>query len=479
MNHPPSATANAAAMPLGGPAAPAPVLDVRGLGKGYKLYDHPRKRLRALITGAALHRSHWALRDVSFQLHPGQCLGVVGNNGAGKSTLLKLLAGTLQPTEGGAQCRGRVTAILELGAGFHPDFSGRDNLRFAGGLIGLDADTIAKLEPEIIAFSELGDAIDRAVKTYSSGMVVRLAFALVTAVQPELLIVDEALAVGDQNFQKKCVERIEEFRRNGCTILFCSHSLYHVRQLCDVALWMEHGQVRQFGDTEAVLASYEASLRKQTQLQANAAGPTQLQGSQHNLPEPGGGPQAAGPAQGMAEAHEPALPGSTGHTHAAGAAAAASHSVGSSDGHGGASKPADAAAAVSAHIVAVEVANLDTSTPPLLRATDLAVTVRARTAAGDAAPSIGVMLEQSHGVGITSLASHVEGAVPRQLADGLWEITLTFPDLPLHTGEYVVSAYLFDAKGLVVCDEWKACTTFTFVYPTQTPGLVRLPHFWS
>lgn len=444
----------------------APVLDVKGLGKGYKLYDHPRKRLRALITGASLHRSHWALRNVSFQLYPGQCLGVVGNNGAGKSTLLKLLAGTLQPTEGSAQCRGRVTAILELGAGFHPDFSGRDNLRFAGGLIGLDAATLAALEPEIIAFSELGSAIDRAVKTYSSGMVVRLAFALVTAVQPELLIVDEALAVGDQNFQKKCVERIEEFRRNGCTILFCSHSLYHVRQLCDVALWMEHGQVRQFGNTEAVLASYEASLRQLIQMERLLPGlEDDDQPASGERPEASsGGPHSAsdGP-QGhaiVAVTEAGNVAGDNGKIDQAGVSAAG-------------------AAVTSSHLVSVEVASLDQSAPPMLCSSDLVVTVRARTAHGDAAPSIGVMLEQSHGVGITSLASHVEGAAPRQLAAGLWEISLTFPDLPLHTGEYVVSAYLFDAKGLVVCDEWKACTTFTFVYPTQTPGLVRLPHFWS
>lgn len=400
-------------------------LSVQHLGKEYKLYDHPRQRLRALLTGSALHRSHWALRDVNFHLHAGQCLGVVGNNGAGKSTLLKLLAGTLQPTTGRVHCPGRVTAILELGAGFHPDFSGRENLRFAGSLIGLDAATIAALESEIIEFSELGAAIDRAVKTYSSGMVVRLAFALVTAVQPELLIVDEALAVGDQNFQKKCVERIESFRRKGCTILFCSHSLYHVRQLCDAAVWLEQGQVRAFGETESVLASYEASLRQQS--------------------------LGDGMASSSADAATQAVP----------------------------LLSVQQASPPEAHIVAVEVAPLDTSVPPRLLGSDLSVTVRARTAPGDPAPSIGVMLEQSHGVGITSLASHVEGAFPRPTADGAWEITLTFPDLPLHTGEYVVSAYLFDAKGLVVCDEWKNCATFTFVYPTQTPGLVRLPHFWS
>ncbi len=211
-------------------------LHAETLGKGYKLYDSPRARLKALLTGRTYHRSHWALAEVSFELHRGQCMGLIGDNGAGKSTLLKLVAGTLQPTTGRIERRGRVTAILELGAGFHPEFSGRDNLYFAGALIGIGERAMKALEASIIEFSELEHAIDRPVKTYSSGMVVRLAFALVTAIEPDVLIIDEALAVGDQHFQKKCVERIEAFRQRGCTILFCSHSLYHIRQLCDVAL---------------------------------------------------------------------------------------------------------------------------------------------------------------------------------------------------------------------------------------------------
>lgn len=177
------------------------VLRVRDLGKEYRLYASPRQRLKSLLTGRAFHKSHWALRGVSFDLRRGQCIGVIGDNGAGKSSLLKLLAGTLLPTTGALERVGRVTAILELGAGFHPDFTGRDNLYFGGSLIGIDRETMARLEPGIIEFSELGAALDRPVKTYSSGMSVRLAFALVTAVQPDLLIIDEALAVGDQHFQ--------------------------------------------------------------------------------------------------------------------------------------------------------------------------------------------------------------------------------------------------------------------------------------
>ena len=205
------------------------VLRVCNVSKEYRLYASPRERFKALISGRARHRSHWALRDVSFELRRGQCIGVIGDNGAGKSSLLKLLAGTMQPSAGTLERAGRVTAILELGAGFHPDFSGRDNLYFGGSLIGIDHEEMARLEPEIAVFSELGEALDRPVKTYSSGMTVRLAFALVTAVQPDVLIIDEALAVGDQHFQKKCVDRIMAFREKGCTILFFSHSSYHIR----------------------------------------------------------------------------------------------------------------------------------------------------------------------------------------------------------------------------------------------------------
>ena len=243
------------------------VLQVQGLGKRYRLFASPHERLLALLGWADHSRPHWALKDVSFALQRGQCMGVIGDNGAGKSTLLKLLAGTLQHSHGTLRRTGRVTAILELGAGFHPDFTGRDNLMFGGSFIGLGQAEMVALADEIIDFSELGDAIDRPVKTYSSGMVVRLAFALVTAVQPEVLIIDEALSVGDQHFQKKCINRILSFRSNGCTILFCSHSMYHVKHLCDTALWLSSGQVQAFGPTEGVVSAYEAQVQLQNAAQ--------------------------------------------------------------------------------------------------------------------------------------------------------------------------------------------------------------------
>lgn len=417
-------------------AGATPVLTVKNLGKEYKLYDSPRQRVKALLTGRAHHRSHWALRDVSFNLQRGQCIGVVGDNGAGKSSLLKLLAGTMQPTTGTIERSGRITAILELGAGFHGDFTGRENLYFAGSLIGIDQELMRQLEPEIIAFSELQDAIDRPVKTYSSGMNVRLAFALVTAVQPDVLIVDEALAVGDQSFQKKCIERILDFRQKGCTILFCSHSPYHIRHLCDAALWLEKGEVQMIGATEVVLAAYDDRSR---QMQAEKDDATL---SNTQLPAPVTAEPTPTPA-----------PMSTGGLPSVGAAA----------------------------IVAVEVAGLPAAAAgevPVLASKDLVVTITVRGHA-DESPNIGFMIEQVKGVGITSLGTHEEGVIPRALGGGLWQTTLSFHDLPLHTGDYVISVYLFDKTGLLVYEEWLRFQQLRFIAPKLMPGLVRLPHKWE
>lgn len=429
-------------------------LSVAHLGKEYRLYASPRQRLKALVTGRSYHRSHWALRDVSLTLRRGQCLGVIGDNGAGKSSLLKLLAGTLQPSTGSITRAGRVTAILELGAGFHPDFTGRQNLYFGGSLIGISAAEMATLEQGIIDFSELGEAIDRPVKTYSSGMTVRLAFALVTAVEPQLLIIDEALAVGDQHFQKKCVERIESFRNNGCTILFCSHSLYHVQQLCDTTLWLKGGQVQAYGPTLEVLAAYEVHVRAQERGDAasqHAAGQAAQQIA---------GQAADQGADAASTALDPATPADT----SAGAAPAAT--------------PPGTAPRRAARIESLTLDTLDDASPPLLQTPDLLVTVRVHMPEGEV-PSIGVMLEQAHGVGITSVTTHNDGVVPQHLGNNLWQARLRFTALPLHSGEYVVSAYLFDAKGLVVYEEWLQYARFRHVYPLSMPGLVRLPHQWE
>ena len=204
----------------------------------------------------------WAVRDVTFDILPGQCVGIIGRNGSGKSTLLKLIARIVQPTSGEIEVRGRVSALLELGAGFHPDLTGRENIFLNASVLGLERRETEDLFDDIVAFSELGDFINMPVKHYSSGMYMRLGFSVAIHVRPDVLIIDEILAVGDQSFQAKCLDRIMEMKREGVTILFISHELGNVAHLCSHVVWLDHGRVRLVGPTEHVLAAYRDFLFK-------------------------------------------------------------------------------------------------------------------------------------------------------------------------------------------------------------------------
>ena len=235
--------------------------ETQNLGKSYPLVFRSRDRLRALLSllsGSGRAESVSVLKDVNLRVSRGESLGLIGENGAGKSTLLKLLTGVLTPSSGSVRVNARVGALLELGAGFHPEYSGRDNIALAAALYGLDsAETRAKL-PQIIEFADIGRYIDEPVKHYSSGMVVRLGFAVVAALHPDLLITDEVLAVGDEAFQKKCVRWIEDYLSGGGTLILVSHSMYHIQKLCRQALWLKHGEVAASGDVYAVTQAYLA-----------------------------------------------------------------------------------------------------------------------------------------------------------------------------------------------------------------------------
>jgi len=234
-----------------------PRVAVDNLHKDFKIYDRPQDRLTEILLRRQKHQIYHVLSDISFAVPEGKSMGIIGDNGAGKSTLLKLLVGTLQPTRGDITIRGQVAALLELGAGFHPDFSGRRNIYLNASLLGVPDDNIAQLENDIIEFSELDYFIDRPVKTYSSGMFVRLAFSIATMVRPDILIIDEALSVGDMAFQKKCVQRMNEFRQDQKTMVFCSHSMFHVQELCDMAIWLDKGKIREIGESDRVVGHYE------------------------------------------------------------------------------------------------------------------------------------------------------------------------------------------------------------------------------
>lgn len=248
------------------PSVPPVAIRLQGVSKRYRLLTEKPFLLRDLARRLAGRpspgRDFWALRDVTFDVRQGEAVGVVGHNGAGKSTLLGLVAGTIYPTSGVVQVSGRVSALLELGAGFHPDLSGRENIYLNASLLGMSHEEAQERYDWIVRFSELGDFIDAPIRTYSSGMWVRLAFAVAVFVEPEILIVDEVLAVGDADYQTKCCHRILELKQKGVTFLLVSHSPAHLRFLCSRVIWIEHGQVVADGPVQDVLSAYEKNPLK-------------------------------------------------------------------------------------------------------------------------------------------------------------------------------------------------------------------------
>jgi len=233
-------------------------IDVRDVGKSYHIYDHPSHRLLQGLVGAnkRYYREFWALRGVSLQVRPGQTVGVVGRNGSGKSTLLQMLAGTLTPTEGSVRIQGRVAALLELGSGFNPDFTGRENVYLNASILGLSRSEVEARLEDILAFADIGEFIDQPVRSYSSGMAVRLAFAVQAQVQPQVLIVDEALAVGDAKFQAKCFARLKQLKEGGAAILLVSHATDQIVQHCDHALLLDGGRAISSGKPRDVVNRY-------------------------------------------------------------------------------------------------------------------------------------------------------------------------------------------------------------------------------
>ena len=237
-------------------------IEFEGVSKSYAIYESPGDRLKELLTFNRLsfHRDFWALSDQTFSVRRGETFCIIGENGSGKSTLLQIVAGILAPTRGRAHVDGRVAALLELGSGFNPEFTGRDNVYLNGAILGLNAAEMDKKYKEIETFAEIGDFIDQPVKTYSSGMNVRLAFAVAIHVDPDILLVDEALAVGDIYFRQRCMRKVHELRSRGVTILFVSHAIGDVKAIGDRTLWLDSGRIRALGDTEAVVSRYLAAM---------------------------------------------------------------------------------------------------------------------------------------------------------------------------------------------------------------------------
>lgn len=239
-----------------------PAIEFTAVSKSYSIYASPGDRLKELFTfnRVRFHRDFWALTDLSFEVRRGETFCIVGENGSGKSTLLQIVAGILRPTSGSASVNGRVSALLELGSGFNPEFSGRDNVYLNGAIVGFSRREMDRKYEGIVRFAEIGEFIDQPVKTYSSGMLVRLAFAVAIHVDPEILLVDEALAVGDIYFRQRCMRKVHELRGRGVTILLVSHATGDIKALGDRTLWLDHGRLREIGDTDRVVSRYLAEM---------------------------------------------------------------------------------------------------------------------------------------------------------------------------------------------------------------------------
>jgi len=398
--------------------ATSPVIRVRHLSKHYWRFARPLDRLVQALRGEGRPRGERfeALADVSFEVDPGEVVGIVGRNGAGKSTLLQMICGTLQPSAGQIDVRGRVAALLELGAGFNPDFTGRENVFLNAALLGAsDAEARERFEA-IVDFSGLREFVDQPVRTYSSGMYVRLAFSVATAFDPDILVIDEALSVGDGAFARKSFDRIMALKERGATILFCSHSLYHVDALCDRALWLEAGRMRMLGRSQEVTREYQAAL------DAEAGG----RGAATSAPPP-----APAPAGGQARLLAVNVDG--------GAAALRLRS------------------------------GID----------DLTIDVRFQADVALPLPAVGVVLETARHQTVFSTSSALDGVALARDAAGCGQVRLRLPALPLMTGSYLLSVFLTCERSLHVYDHATHCLRFEVSHPGPQQGLVFLPRCWN
>ena len=257
------------------------VIQIQNVSKVYKLYETPIDRLKESLHpgGKKYHHDFFALRDISFDVKKGETVGIIGKNGSGKSTLLKIITGVLTPTMGTMNVSGRISALLELGAGFNPEYSGLENVYLQGTMMGYSREDMRERVPEILKFADIGEFINQPVKVYSSGMFIRLAFSVAINVEPEILIVDEALAVGDMSFQAKCMTAFKRMQQKGVTVLFVSHDTASVKSLCSWAVWLENGVIKRIGNAGEIAEDYMRTIREEM----NAAGKTQNTGNEDTV----------------------------------------------------------------------------------------------------------------------------------------------------------------------------------------------------
>jgi len=400
-----------------------PIIRLEKISKLYQIYDKPRDRLlQMLVRGRRqLFREFCALDLFDLEVYPGEVIGIIGKNGAGKSTLLQLICGTLTPTTGQVEVRGRVAALLELGAGFNPEFSGRENVYLSAAVCGMSRKEIDKRYAEIVAFSGIGEFIDQPVKTYSSGMYVRLAFSVAINVDPDILVIDEALSVGDGEFARKSFDRIMALKEAGKTILFCSHSMYHIEAICSRAIWLDSGRVKMIDEPSKVTTAFNNAV---------------LVG------------------QGLAQAEEGKNPEDSAVGVDMSGQARIDRISASSDG------------IVSKHL---NLRSLES---------DLSVQVFFTSDPEIPVPTIAFGLETRSGVSVSSGGSLSDGAVIQRNSEGSGTIELVFPAIQLMRGSYRMSIYLACERMIHIYDHALYCVELEVSHKGIEQGVVFLPHQW-
>ncbi len=393
----------------------------KGLGKTYHVYATPLDRLREAVSRRPRHRDFAALADVSFTVAKGEGIGIIGENGAGKSTLLKMLAGITAPTAGRVAVEGKVASILELGSAFHPELTGRQNVVLNAAMLGLSERELREKMPAIEAFSELGVFLDQPVKAYSTGMAMRLGFSIATQVEPDVLIVDEALSVGDGYFQKKCIDRLLAFLAGGGTLLFCSHAMYYVTAFCRRALWLKQGRVAALGEANAVVRRYENYLLAES-------APQEQPGPPSKRPRAGVRRRRAA-ARGAPHCGPPRRVGGA----AAGGAVRRPASISRSSG----------------------------------RADDPRLAFH-----------VGSVLNRVDEVEVFS-AFDARGRPGAARGERTYTVRLGLAKLPLLKGEFTLYVFLLDEEGLHVYDQRILRHAFLVESPTYAFGLIRAEHVWD
>ena len=404
--------------------------------KHYQLYANDYQRLREIITGKSTADVIKALDPVTMKIEKGQVVGIVGNNGAGKSTLLKLISGTTHPTGGTLEVNGRIAALLELGTGFHPELTGHENIYLYGAILGISKSAMEALYEDIVDFSGIENFIHQPVKTYSSGMFVRLAFSVATSVDPDILIIDEALSVGDGNFARKSFDRIMKFKESGKTILFCSHSMFHIESICDRAIWIEEGQIKMDGEPAAIVSAYNATMKMQhSDVHSIAKQDEKIDDKQSDKEQDRNTIE-------IDETHAKKL----------------------------------------ARFINLEV-QIDEQKGNKLKAqsgdSTLSIKAEFESDCSIQIPTFAITITDENDFNVSSACSLIDKYNISRDTNGISKVELSFPKINLLKGQYHIYAYLMCERCIFIYEQAPKIAKIEVTQQFQELGIVRLPHVWN